>query len=220
LRFFAVNTMKLNFAIFPLLVLFLLGNAPKSSAQKGGLIQFSGLVVTGDSLQAIPFSSVSIKSTNQGTITDYYGYFSFVAETGDTILFSSVGYKSSEFIIPNSLNESKYAMVHILRKDTIYLPETVVYPWPTREQFKEAFLHTDIPDDDITLAQKNLNPETLAEIQEYTPMSASGNFKFQMGQYQQKLYYAGQTPPIQIFNPFAWAEFIKAWKNGDFKRDK
>lgn len=212
--------MKTHFAIFPLLVLFLLGNAATMSAQNGDLIQFSGLVVTGDSLQAIPFSSVSIKNTTQGTITDYYGYFSFVAESGDTILFSSVGYKAGEFVIPKSLKESKYAMVHILSKDTIYLPETVVYPWPTREQFKEAFLHTDIPDDDITLAQKNLDPETLSEIREYTPMSASGNFKFQMSQYQEKLYYAGQTPPLQIFNPFAWAEFIKAWKNGDFKRDK
>ena len=33
-----------------------------------------------------------------------------------------------------------------------------------------------------------------------------------------KAYYAGQAPPQNIFNPFAWAEFIKAWKNGDFKK--
>ena len=191
-----------------------------AQAQNGRIIQFSGLVVTGDSLQAIPFSTVSIKRTNQGTITDYYGYFSFVAETGDTIQFSSLGYKPSEFVIPSDLDENKYAMVHVLSQDTIYLPETVVYPWPSKEQFREAFLKADIPDDDITIAQKNLNPEILAELQEYTPMSAEGNFKFTMGQHQQKLYYAGQTPPIQLFNPFAWAEFIKAWKNGDFKRKK
>ena len=33
-----------------------------------------------------------------------------------------------------------------------------------------------------------------------------------------KLYYAGQTTPISIFNPFAWAEFVKAWKEGKFKK--
>jgi len=28
----------------------------------------------------------------------------------------------------------------------------------------------------------------------------------------------GQVPPQNIFNPIAWAEFIQAWKRGDFKR--
>lgn len=189
-------------------------------AQTKDVVQFSGLVVTGDSLRAVPYSSVSVKQSGLGTITDFYGYFSFVAEEGDTILFSSVGYKPTEFVIPENLDESKYAMVHVLHKDTINLPETVVYPWPTIEQFKAAFLRIDIPDDEITLAQKNLNPEVMESIREQTPMSAGGNFKFSLSQQQEKLYYAGQSPPIQIFNPFAWAEFIKAWKNGDFKRDK
>ena len=35
-----------------------------------------------------------------------------------------------------------------------------------------------------------------------------------------KTYYAGQIPPMNIFNPFAWAEFVKAWKRGDFKKKK
>ncbi|MEO6542156.1 MAG: carboxypeptidase-like regulatory domain-containing protein, partial [Ferruginibacter sp.] len=35
-----------------------------------------------------------------------------------------------------------------------------------------------------------------------------------------KAYYAGQAPPMNIFNPFAWAEFIKAWKRGDYKSKK
>ena len=33
-----------------------------------------------------------------------------------------------------------------------------------------------------------------------------------------KYYSAGQLPPQNIFNPMAWAEFIKAWKRGDFKK--
>jgi hypothetical protein len=33
-----------------------------------------------------------------------------------------------------------------------------------------------------------------------------------------KASYAGQNPPQNIFNPAAWAEFIQAWKRGDFKR--
>ena len=37
-------------------------------------------------------------------------------------------------------------------------------------------------------------------------------------QYSNKAYYYGQAPSQNIFNPFAWAEFIKAWKRGDFKK--
>ena len=33
----------------------------------------------------------------------------------------------------------------------------------------------------------------------------------------QKYDWAGQAPPQNIFNVFAWAQFIEAWKRGDFK---
>jgi hypothetical protein len=49
-------------------------------------------------------------------------------------------------------------------------------------------------------------------------MDASLNYKYSMQQYQSKLYYAGQLPPNNLLNPIAWAKFIKAWKNGDFKK--
>jgi hypothetical protein len=35
-----------------------------------------------------------------------------------------------------------------------------------------------------------------------------------------KYYYAGQLPPNNLLNPFAWARFIKAWKDGKFKSKK
>ena len=44
---------------------------------------------------------------------------------------------------------------------------------------------------------------------------ASNNY---LRQTANKYYYAGQAPPQNIFNPFAWSEFIKAWKRGDYKK--
>jgi hypothetical protein len=49
-------------------------------------------------------------------------------------------------------------------------------------------------------------------------MDGSLNYKYAMQQWQSKLYYAGQAPPISILNPIAWAQFIRAWKNGEFKK--
>ena len=185
---------------------------------KNTLIQFSGVVVSGDSLEAVPFCHIIDKSVRRGTTSDYFGYFSFVANKGDTIIFSSVGYKKANFIIPDTLKTSKYSLIQVMYKDTILLKTAHIYPWPSKEQFAEVFVNADIPNDDYKRAKANLERASLKERADATPMDGAMNYKWQMQQYQSKLYYAGQAPPINLLNPIAWSKFIKAWKNGDFKR--
>lgn len=186
--------------------------------ENDSLIQFSGIVVTGDSLQPVSFTNIFVKGQGRGTVSDYLGYFSLVTKANDTIQFSTIGYKTSEFIIPDTLTADRYSAVHFLQRDTFLLKETVIYPWPSKEQFKEAFVKLNIPDDDIERARKNLDPQQLAARAAVMPNTGTMSFKFEMEQYNQKIYYAGQSPPINLFNPIAWAQFIQAWKNGDFKR--
>ena len=181
-------------------------------------IQLSGVVVTGSKLEPVPFVTVLEKSSYRGTNSDYYGFFSFVAQPGDTIVFSSIGYKKSTYILPDTLETGRYSLIHTIHEDTIKLAQLDVYPWPSREQFKDAFLNTDIPNDDLTRAQNNLNPEILALKQDAYSAGGSLNFKWQMNRVQSQLYYAGQAPPNQLLNPIAWSKFIQAWKNGDFKK--
>lgn len=184
------------------------------------LIQFSGVVITGDSLNPVPFTNVLIEQTGRGTMTDYYGYFSFVAQKGDSILFSAVGFKRNRFIIPDTLTQNKYSLIQIMNSDTVQLQETIVYPWPTREQFKEAFLAMEIPETDYDRAQKNLYQADMIARMDAAMPSGGETFKYSMQEYQQQIYYAGQAPPMNIFNPVAWGEFIQAWKRGDFKSDR
>jgi len=184
------------------------------------LIQFSGLILTTDSLRAIPLAHIIVTNSMRGTVSDFSGYFSFVAKKRDTVEFSAVGYKTGRFIIPDTINNNRYSMIRVMSADTIYLSETVIYPWPTKEQFKEAFLTLDIPDDDLEIARQNLNPKQLLAKAENLPAEGSVNFKYLMNEQVDKLYYNGQTQPITVLNPFAWAKFIKAWKEGDFKRKK
>ena len=203
-----------------IIMLAFIASSWRLSAQvaEADLIQFSGIVVTADSLQPVPYTNIAIKNTWRGTIADYYGYFSFVAFKSDTIIFSSVGFKTGFFPIPDSITGNRYSMIQVMTNDTIMLSQTVIYPWPSKESFKEAFLKFDVPDDDFERAKKNMNQAQLASIAENYPMDGSMNFRHSMQLYQQKLYYNGQTQPITILNPFAWAEFIKAWKEGKFKR--
>ena len=186
-------------------------------SQDKDLIQFSGVVVEIDSLRPVPFTKVIIKSSNRGTISDYYGYFSFVAQKKDTIIFSGIGYKKSQFIIPDSLVGNKYSLIQVLRYDTILLRESVIFPWPTREQFKEVFLNMKVPDDDLARAKKNLDREEMKEQYENMGMDAGMNYKASMQQYQSRLYWAGQYPPNNLLNPFAWAQFVKLWREGKLK---
>jgi len=206
---------------FKLLFLLTLVSAfGKLNAQegKGELIQFSGVAVSNDSLNPLPFVTILVKNTARGTTSDYYGYFSFVAKKNDTLIFSSIGYKDSEYVIPDSLIGNRYSLIHAMYRDTVNLKPVNVYPWPTPEQFKEAFLALDIPDDNLEIARKNLSPELLAAKAEAMPMGGSLNFKWQNQQRASQLYYAGQYRPMRIFDPIAWSKFIQAWKNGDFKR--
>lgn len=189
-----------------------------STKKKRTLIQFSGVVVEGDSLNPVPYASIIVRHTRRGTISDYFGYYSFVAAQADTIEFSAIGFASAQYIIPDTLSETMYSLIQVLRKDTIYLKTAEVFPWPSKEQFKQAFLNLNIKDDDLARATKNMNRADLKEQMLGMAMDASMSYKYNMQQYQSRLYYSGQYPPNNLLNPIAWAKFIQAWKNGDFKK--
>ena len=182
------------------------------------LIQFSGVVIYSDSLKPVPYCSIIDVATSRGTTSDHFGYFSFVAREGDTLKFSSVGYKKSKFVIPDTLTTNKYSLIQLMYEDTVMLKTAVIYPWPSKEQFADAFVNTEIPNDDYKRALANLERSEMKERMDAIPMNGAMNFKWQQQQIQSKLYYAGQYPPNNLMNPIAWAKFIKAWKNGDFKR--
>ena len=188
-------------------------------AQQRRPLQLSGLVVTGDSLKPVPFTTIRVQNTRRGSISDFQGFFTLTVRERDTILFSSVGFKEVIFVVPDTLSQSRYSTIQLMTMDTIHLPETVIYPWPTREQFRYAFLNTEIPDDDLDRAMRNLERAEMRERLERMPLDGYSNYRAMTNQHAQRLYYAGQRPPMRIFDPFAWSQFIKAWREGRFKRN-
>ncbi len=193
---------------------------------KKELVQFSGIVVTADSVKPVSFTNIIVKGTHRGTMTDYYGFFSFVARKGDEVIFSSIGYKKVIFKIPDTLNQNRYSLIQVMRTDTIVLAETIIYPWPTIEQFKQAFVKLNIPDDDLERAKKNLARAELKDRMNNIPMDGSMNYRNYINKQVYNYSYMGMQKPNltsmmnnPLLNPLAWAEFIKAWKRGDFKKD-
>ncbi|MGI8583315.1 MAG: carboxypeptidase-like regulatory domain-containing protein [Chitinophagaceae bacterium] len=185
---------------------------------KDSVVQLYGVVMTADSLKAIPSVSIIIKGQNRGTITNEQGVFSIVVLKGDQIEFTSIGYKPKVALIPRNLEGNQQSMIQLLVQDTIYLPATIIKRRPTREQFERDFANSKVPDDNQEIARKNTNAATLAAMQRILPRDGRESGNDYLKQTANKAYYAGQTPPQNIFNPLAWAEFIKAWKRGDYKR--
>lgn len=187
-------------------------------AFKDSIIQISGITMTADSLRAIPAVSIIVKGQNRGTISNSQGVFSIVAFKGDTLNFTAIGFRKKEYKIPANLPGNSYSVIQLLTEDTIYLSETIIKPYPSKKEFEKAFVSMDIPNDMYEVARKNNDQAKIRALARSIPIDAGGAYGVFMQKQQQSLYYAGQTPPQNIFNPIAWAQFIEAWKRGDFKR--
>jgi len=185
------------------------------------LVQFSGIV---RDLQHRPLSYVNIIILNErrGTTSDQRGMFSFIVHPNDTILFSHMGHKGTIHVIPDSLAGQQYPADIFMVSDTFQLAEVRIYPWKTYQEFKEAFLALDLPDDDEERAYQNIaliKTQIKLNRDGLTP-SPSINFREVMRQEYNQLYTAGQSPYFTIFDPLRWARFFESLKRGDFKQDE
>jgi hypothetical protein len=211
----------MKFFIIAILLLFFSLFFHQVKAQEiDDLIQFSGITVTADSLNAVPYTKIVIKNKNKGTTSDIYGYFSFVAHKQDTILFNALGFKPASYVIPDTITKNRYSLIQLMTSDTLTLSAAFIFPWPTYEDFKRAFANLVLPEDDYDRARKNLDPEEIRMAVANYPMDGRMNYNNYIENQTSKLYYFGQQQPFNIFNPFAWAQFIKAWKEGKFKNKK
>ncbi len=212
------------------LTLFLIGSAaaqqPQNNTQEGKkLIQFSGLVITNmdGNMVPVPYASIFLPDKKRGTYADYRGFFTIVVEKGDVIRFNCIGFHPVTKTVPDTLTQDRYSIVQIMAQDTLTLPEAVIFPWPSKEHFKIEFLKMDVTPELQRIAAENVANEYLAEARknpDIVPPSGRESANFYLRQQAREYVYIGQTPPMNIFSPLAWAQFFQAWKNGDFKKKK
>jgi hypothetical protein len=184
------------------------------------VIQFSGAVITADEtgdMIPLPYTNVAIKGTRRGAVSDIDGFFSFAALQGETVTFSRIGYQTVEFIIPDTLSRNLYSIVQIMSEDTILLPETVIFPWPSKKHFEIEFLALDVSDIQREAVEQNLSEDKIAELRENMRPDGAEASRLVLGQTASDFRYSGQFKPQRIFDPLAWRQFIQAWKRGDFK---
>lgn len=185
---------------------------------RDSVVQLYGIVMTADSLVGIPAVSVTVKGQNRGTVSNNEGVFSIVVLKGDIIEFTHVSYKPKTVTIRRDLEGNQHSIVQLMVADTVYLPATIIKPRPTPEQFARDFVNAEVDDDDIEIARKNTSVAARRALMKTVPSDGRESTNIQLRNIANRAVYAGQTPPQNIFNPAAWADFIEAWKRGDFKR--
>lgn len=188
--------------------------------QKHKFFHISGLTLS-DSTHSIPYVHIILKNKNLATASDIRGYFNFPAEENDTLIFSALGYKLKTMVVSDSFSIQYPSVDIVMVQDTIMLKELIITPWQgSYERFKRAVLAYEPPMTDMDRAYKNLAIMDLQTLLYNSPSTPTTAFRNTMRTYNDNLYWAGQLPPINITNPLAWAQFFKALKDGDFKREK
>ena len=201
--------------IFCILIIFLTGVGQVNS-QKDKIYQFSGLVIDRQTRETVEFATIIINN-RKGTVSDKIGRFSILVHPYDTVSVSSIGYKRKTLVIPDSLESPFYNRDVYLFPDTIPIAEVEILPWATYEDFIEAVLELDIPNEEYEKASKNL-ALIKEQVKSFSEPEPGVNFQNTMRQNFERMAVEGTYPTTNLLNPFAWAKFIQAIKNGEFKR--
>jgi hypothetical protein len=184
---------------------------------RDSVVQLYGVVMTADSLKAIPYASVVVNKKGRGTITNNDGVFSIAVNKGEKIIFTCIGFKDRIISIPANLEGNQYSVIQLMVNDTNFLPATILKPRPTRAQFERDFVNAKVDDDLYETARKNTSEAQKRIILASLPRDGKEAVGASLTNQASKYYYSGQLPPMNILNPAAWKSFINSWKRGDFK---
>jgi hypothetical protein len=184
--------------------------------QERKVIQLSGIILNADSTDAVPGVNIYVPKMGRGTVSGRFGYFSMPVLEGDTIVFTFIGLKKQTFTIPQKMENDRISLILTMEVDEIALAEIEVLPYPTEDEFKQAVL-TMSAADPMSISRTNMRPEMLLRWAEAMPASGNENFRaFQESQMLQNQDIYGPRP-LRILDPFAWSQFIRSIKRGDFK---
>ncbi len=197
---------------FFLMSIVLMSLVVNAKGQQKGAIKINGIVLDADSLVAVPYTAVQVKNQLRGTVCDNSGYFSVLVQKDDTLVFSGIGYKTKEFVVPE-LTDTDYSLIQLIRKESIVLEEVKITAWPDEAQFVKAFHELKLPrnhEDIWNDAQQDLFKVMKKQYD-------SDKFYYDQMRYSKLYNTTGFMPPNNFLNPINWTNFIQDWRNGIFK---
>ncbi|TCK99108.1 carboxypeptidase-like protein [Roseivirga ehrenbergii] len=193
---------------------FLFCSAQKGFAQNSnsGVVQLSGLVMNADSTETVFGVHIFALKTGRGTVSDYRGWFSKAFYAGDTLIFTSIGFKDRKIVVPDSVGD-QYTIIVAMEEEVTQLPDVEVSRFPSEELFKEAFLAMNLNEEQESVLNA-FAPEAVQRMVLTMPMGGSpdANYRYMMNQQYNQMQYRSGPTTNPLLNPFAWAKFINSLK--------
>jgi CarboxypepD_reg-like domain len=186
--------------------------------KQNNYIQLSGILVDADSLKPLPFASVIVKSNQSGAITDYKGFFTVVVKAKDIIKFNALGYKEMLYAVPDTISTNFFSSLHLIQRDTFDLPIVEIRPYPSRDDFKSAFVNLSIQDDFIARGIENMERAKIRALM-YNNYESVAALNYQYFKQQQvNRVNSGGFQGNNFLNPLAWYRFVQGLGQGKYKR--
>lgn len=211
----------MKYSLTIILLFFVTTIFAQSEDKSNKLVQFSGIITDADSNAVVPYVTITnLSNKNQRYAANYQGYYSFIVNPGDTVVFSAVGFTSKTFILPIQIAEHKYTAMIKLKSEIVYLQTVRVYPWATVEEFTKDFLTMKVADDDMAIAKKNLSPDALKGAILTLPRDgqeiSNSNYRYNFD----RMVNVNMRQTNPFLNPFAWGKLIQMISNGDKSRSE
>lgn len=182
------------------------------------LVQFSGVVYNADSVKMIvPYVTVTNLSQKKSVvISNYNGYFSFVAHEQDSIQFTAIGYAAVTLVLPQNVSSKSYTAKVMLKPQITNLPMVRVFPWATTDEFRKDFVNAKIADDDLEIARKNISRASIMAMTNTLPRDGQ-EISTANSQQQHTNIVNSHSITNPLLNPLAWGSLIKSITDGGGK---
>ncbi|BDD08177.1 hypothetical protein FUAX_06090 [Fulvitalea axinellae] len=199
-----------------ILVTFAFASAQNTKEDGPKILQFSGQVVDGETMEPLSGVHIFVPKSGRGTTTNIYGYFTMPVAAGDSLVASTVGYIRKHYEIPENYDKN-ITFVMNMEYDTLYLPELEIKPYPTEEDFKQAVLTMEMPDPNRynQNIMGNVDRKVIRQAAYALGNDGASGYSEYQNQYFQNLNRGSMAPSSNFLNPFAWSRFFR-----DMKKDK
>lgn len=171
-------------------------------------IRFSGVILDAESREPIENVAVLNKSTERGAVSGETGYFSLLANPGDTITFNDIRYKDEYLVVPFVLEKKDYGIIQLMTQTETVLDEVTIYSFPNYKMFRETFLEY-TPSKNMDDVARRAQNDIMATIK-----NAYENDRFYYEMWSNRRIYeiTGQGQPNNFLNPVTWSNFIENYK--------
>ncbi len=181
------------------------------------VFQLSGLIVSKNGQNPVPFAKISIKDSRRGGYAKMEGFYSLPVYLTDTIYFSSIGFKPTEFVVADYLKKYQgnvtsnfIYVINYLEEDSITLPLVQIFPYNTQMELKTAILETDLPENiENVNARNNLDPNVLDFLVQNMSVDEGERVMVARQMYYNEQLHKNVAPTATLFDPMAIYQLLK-----------